>query len=373
MGWRRDNEVQQMLRESAQGHLASKGGADHFRSVRDSEAGFEPEAWAAMAELGWTGILLPETVGGSELGLEVALTVAEEIGRSISPEPFASAAVIAATLLGEAASASATASALAGQLAAGEAVPTLAWQEKRNAVAPSTFETVLNAGKLAGTKLFVPGWTGNSHLLVAARDGADAQTVILVLEPGAEGVSADTQRMTDGTFTATLEFSGTPVSDDAILLRGEAADAALKLALARGTLAVSAQLEGLASALWDITGDYLKQRVQFDQPIADFQAVRHRLVDLHAQIELAGASWRKGLSLLEAGRIDDPAIHAAKARCSDAAMDMGRWAVQFHGAMGYTEEANVGLYLNTALRWSSWLGNANAHRRRAFALSQGRD
>jgi alkylation response protein AidB-like acyl-CoA dehydrogenase len=91
------------------------------------------------------------------------------------------------------------------------------------------------------------------------------------------------------------------------------------------------------------------------------------MVDLYSEIELAGASWRRAAKLLEEGAAADAPLHAAKARCSQVAQDMGKWAIQFHGAFGYTDEADIGLYVHAGLRWSTWLGNAVTHRREALA------
>ena len=103
MGWRVDNKLQPLLRESAQGYLSDAGGPAHFRAVRDAGNGFDAAAWRPMGELGWTGILLSENVGGAQLELEPALTLAEELGRTIAPEPFIASAVIAGTLLAKSA------------------------------------------------------------------------------------------------------------------------------------------------------------------------------------------------------------------------------------------------------------------------------
>lgn len=370
MTWRLDDDLQQMLRESARGHLRSYAGTSHFRKVRDSRLGFDAAAWAAMAELGWTGMLLSEAVGGSELGLEPALTLAEEIGRSLSPEPFVAAAIVAATILAEAAANNGKHHPVTTELVSGTQAVTLAWQEVRNATSqPERFETVLRGQTLSGRKIFVPAWTGTGTVLIAARnEDALDNPVILALDAQREGLQIETKRMTDGTQCATLEFHNIAIEGDDILLQGESARRSLDLALARGMLALSAQLDGLASAVWALTADYLLQRVQFERPIADFQAVRHAMVDLQVQIELSAASWRRGLMALEGGHLHDPRVHSAKARCADTAMAMARAGIQYHGAFGYTEEADVGLYLNAALRWSSWLGNAPAHRMRAMSL-----
>jgi Acyl-CoA dehydrogenases len=362
MGWRTDDELQQMLRDSAQNVLETEGGPAHFRSVRASENGFDARAWAQMGELGWTGILLPEAVGGSDMAFDGALTLAEELGRSIAPEPFVSAAVIAATVLAK--SQAPAALALARSLASGGRSVTLAWQEQRATIGLPAFAARLDNRQLHGTKRYVPAWHDQTGLLVAAKDGAE--TVVVIIDAAAPGLVAHPQRLTDGSISAHIDFQGAALSEDAIILRGMEADVALDLALARGTVALSAQLEGLASALWHRTLDYMRQRSQFGSNLSDFQALRHRMVDLFAEIELSGASWRRAAKDLAGGGTWSPALHAAKARCSQAAQDMGRWAIQYHGAFGYTDEADVGLYVHAALRWSTWLGNAASHRRKAL-------
>ncbi|MDR7156472.1 alkylation response protein AidB-like acyl-CoA dehydrogenase [Sphingobium xenophagum] len=362
MGWRVDDELKQMLRDSARHYLEDAGGEGHFRKVRASGNGFDAQAWSQMGELGWTGILLPESAGGSDLGLDAALTLNEELGRAIAPEPFVASAVIAATVL--AASDSEAATSLASDLVMGGRTVTLAWQERRGSIGIEPFGCTVKKGRLSGTKYLVPAWHDGTGLLVAAmRNG---ETVVLVVDPMADGLTAHASRMTDGTFAADLSFDDVIIEDANVILTGEAADAALRKAYARGVVALCAQMEGLASQLWQITLGYMKQRSQFGSNLADFQALRHRMVDLYSEIELAGASWRRAAMVVEGGDHTHSAIHAAKARCSYAAQEMGRWAIQYHGAFGYTDEAIVGLYLHSALRWSTWLGNAAAHRRAAL-------
>ncbi|WP_369011642.1 acyl-CoA dehydrogenase family protein [Novosphingobium cyanobacteriorum] len=351
-----------MLRDSAQGYLGDAGGAPHARRVRALSDGFDPATWASFGELGWTGVLLPERLGGSELGLEPALTLAEELGRSIAPEPFVASSVIAGTLLSAATTDAATELGIA--LAQGRRSVTLAWQENRGSLGLPPFVTCLQNGMLSGTKVHVPGWHPGVALLVAAVSATGP--VVVLVDPTAAGVTITASRLTDATLAADIVFDRVAIADDAVLLRGAAAEAALQLALARGTVALSAQLEGLAGALWQMTASYMKDRLQFGSRLSDFQALRHQMVDLSAGIELAAASWRAAATALDSGVGVDLAIHAAKARCSQAAQDMSRWAIQYHGAFGYTDEADVGLFVHAALAWSTWLGNPAAHRRAAL-------
>ncbi|NBB50445.1 hypothetical protein GVN24_19400 [Rhizobium sp. CRIBSB] len=362
MGWRTDTDIQQMLRDSARAWLAEAGGPGRVRAVRATEAGFDPAIWSGMGEMGWTGVLLPESAGGSELGLGPALTLAEELGRAASPDPFIASVFIAGTVL-EASTAEGAGDLLSG-LAGGRHSVTLAWQEQRGTLGLPDLATRLSGGRLCGAKVHVPGWHPDTVLLVAA--ATDEGPCVVRIDPGAPGVAVTPLRLADSSVCADLRFEEVEVAGEAVLLRGPAAQAALDLAIARGTVAVCAQLEGLSTALWQMTADYLRQRSQFGSQLADFQVIRHRMVDLYSEIEMGAASWRVAATAVEAGDLSGPALHSAKARCSQMAQDMGRWAIQFHGAFGYMEEADVGLFVHAGLCWSSWLGNPAAHRRAAL-------
>lgn len=371
--WRHEDELQSMLRESVDRYAVANDTLARFRNNRGSGDGFDQQNWQDMAELGWTGALLPEEAGGAGLDILPVLSLAEAIGRNLIPEPFVASAIIAATILG--ASQAPAASALAQALAVGETVIVLADQEEIGAIDPATPRTAVqpldNGGfALTGSKIFVPAWTSDTRLLVHAM--LEGEPAIMTVNADAVGIAVKTHRMTDGNVCAHLTFDKVVLDIDALILRGSDATDAIRLALARGTVALAAQLEGAARRLLSMTGDYLNQRAQFDKPLASFQSVRHGLVNQHLQIELAGASWRSAAASLHHGLSADASmrISAAKARCADAALGMGKAAIHYHGAFGFTEEADIGLYVNTILRWASWLGNADAHRQRALKLSK---
>jgi alkylation response protein AidB-like acyl-CoA dehydrogenase len=373
--WRQEDELQSMLRESVDRYAAANNTVVRFRDKRMSGDGFELESWRRIAKLGWTSGLLPEEAGGAGLDIVPVLSLAEAVGRNLISEPFVASAIIAATVLG--ASEAPEARMLAQALAAGDAVVVLADQEQIGAVGPATplttVEPVDGGGfALTGTKLFVPAWTDYTRLLVSAvLDGA---SVVVAVDPGASDIVAERHRMTDGTVCAHLTFDKVALGADAVVLQGNQGADAIRLALARGTLALAAQLEGAARRLLALTGDYLTQRTQFDKPLAHFQSVRHGLVGQHMQIEFAGASWRSAAAALQHGLSIEASIRisAAKARCSEAALGMAKSAIHYHGAFGFTEEADISLYVNAILRWASWLGNAEAHRQLALKLSKER-
>ena len=133
-----------------------------------------------------------------------------------------------------------------------------------------------------------------------------------------------------------------------------------------------AELFGVMSRALDLSVDYMKTRVQFGKPIGSFQALAHRAVDLHIQRELASAVLDDAVALFDsdAGAAQRSVMASrVKARCSDAGLRITREAIQIHGAIGFTDEYDAGLYLQRAMTLSAWLGNAASHRRRYAALA----
>jgi len=352
--WRTEDDLQQMLRGSAAAWAADAAGPETFRQFRASGRGFDPAMWAEMAALGWTGILLPEDKGGSGLGIAPALTLAEIFGRNLVAAPFIPAAVVSGTILARAAG---EGTELAQALAEGQAAPLPAFRESATGLGANAPATEYRDGRLFGRKLFVPGWHEGAELLVSAQSGG--KQLVALVQPAAAGLTTEARAMADGTLTADLNFDGVPARP---ILTGPAAEEALSRAQAHEALALSAMLEGLAAQLFEMTVDYVKSRVQFDKPLASFQVLRHALVDLHTQIELAGASWRRAARALDEGLPSAAQrIAAARARAARAAHGMGQAAIQYHGAFGYTEEADVGLYVNAILRLAAQGGSRRTH------------
>jgi alkylation response protein AidB-like acyl-CoA dehydrogenase len=145
----------------------------------------------------------------------------------------------------------------------------------------------------------------------------------------------------------------------------------LSRALDYATVCASAELGGVMGRALEMSLDYLRTRVQFGKPIGSFQSLQHRAVDLHIQRELASAVLEDALSTIDRnGAPGRRAVLAsrAKARCTDAALKITREAIQLHGAIGFTDEYDAGLFLKRALVLAAWLGSASDHRRRYARL-----
>jgi len=367
------DETQRMLCDSVVAFVARHAGLDRMRALREREPGFERTTWGAMAENGWFGLLVPEADGGLGLGFGELRVVMEELGRGLVPEPVAAAAVLAGGTIAFGDNLGLRAGLLPAILG-GDILPALAWQERNGVYDPEAVAAtvVRTAGfpLLSGVKRFVPAASGADGFVVSAR-GAEGLELWWV-PASAPGVHFASARRVDGGFLGDVTFDGVRLDAGACVASAAVATAALTRAVDEARLAACAELLGVMGRALDITLDYVKQRTQFGRPIGAFQALQHRIVDMWTQQQLARASVRDAVRVFDA--TTDPreravAVSAAKARCGDAALLVTRQGIQLHGGMGYTDEADIGLYLKRALVLSAWLGNAVAHRRRFAELA----
>lgn len=358
------DDVTALILDSAESFLAERHDRSRLRiSANPPATAVDSAVWRQMVELGWIGIALPEEVGGAGLDLSCGAALCERLGRALLPEPFIASALLPATVLAACPPGEARDRTLA-TLLSGETTFTLAWQEAPGQAGSDDIRTVLDGGAVSGRKLFVPMSLPGTTCLVTAIEAGEP-VIVAVAAEGTDG-----RRMGDGSRTADVVMERAVAGP--VLARGSAAGQALETALGHATVALAAQLAGLAEGALAVSLDYLRTRVQFGQPIGTFQALQHRAVDLYLAVELAKAAWRTA-ARLQAGAPGHPdtiaAVSAAKAVANRAALDTAKAGVQIFGAMGFTEEADIGLYLRTALHWASWLGGESAHRRRFRAAT----
>lgn len=351
-----------------------KRGADlpRVRALAQTHAEFDRAKWRQLAELGWLGVLAPESCGGLGLGLAEAAIVAEGLGRALTPEPYTAVAVLAARVLEQ--SAGPLRDELLTGLATGECVPVLAWQEQADdfgGLQVAATATPFEGGyRVSGEKQFVIGAEAADGYLVTANAADGLQ--LLWVPRSATGCSTAQQPLADGRSYGTVTLKDVTVPREQVLASGRAARAALDRALDHAAVTASAELVGIMKRANEMSLDYMKTRVQFGKPIGSFQALQHRAVDLYIQQELADAVLRDVIRQLDDAPDEQTrALSAsrAKSRCADAALAITRAAIQFHGAIGFTEDCDVGLYVKRAMTVSAWLGNGRNHRARYARLS----
>jgi alkylation response protein AidB-like acyl-CoA dehydrogenase len=354
--------------EAVDRYLLAASGPQHFRRTQNAargEAGVAAEAdvaaYRGIAGLGLTSATLPESQGGSGFAPGVAALIGERLGWSLAREPFVENVVLPFALL----------QAL-GAPAAGETeIVCVAWQEGAFAMPDvgtiRTKATAEGAGwRLQGTKRFVMGARASTRMLVlASMDGAPA----IISVPSANATRKDT-RLADGSTWSDVGFDAL-VEPAAVLGRGEESLRALTHALDLTNLAIAGVLHGLQSRILAMTLEYLGTREQFGKPLGAFQALQHRAVDLytHAQI----SRFLVGEAVDAVGPAVTPQLLAAyasraKARTVDSASRIAKEGIQMHGAIGFSDEYDLGLYVKRILVLSAWLGGAVWHRRRYAAL-----
>ncbi len=355
------------LAAAVETYAERSGGLARLRRLRDAEVGFDSGGWAQAGTLGWFGMLVPERMGGTGLDLTEAAVLARAAGRVLLPEPLIAGGVLAARILVQ--SNAPAARGVIDRLLRGDAYIAVAWQESLGDIDPGNIETQVRAGRLHGAKSFVVFGSVAAGWLVSARD-ADGVGVYWI-EAGTPGATYRAMRRADGSEHGTLQLDGVAVSTDNLFVPHSQRNAPLMDAIDESIVVLAAELLGLGERALEITLDHLRTRVQFGKPIGSFQALQHRCVDLFIRKELGAAALGAVLAEWDHASPSRRSALASrvKARCADAAMEICRQGVQMHGAMGFTDECDIGLYLKRALVSSAWLGNAQVHRRRYASLA----
>ena len=366
-----------MLRESALSFATKESPLTRARALRQQTPGFDRRFWTALAEQGWTGLLVPETLGGFEQGFTEMAEVAAALASQVAPEPVVPVLVFAGRLLAHAGP-SDLATRLLTELAEGKTLPAVAWQEDvtgakdRPGQAATRLERQGDALLLNGSKRHVRPGAGADGYIVSA---SGPQGLALVWVPSdASGLTLTSQPLADGGYAAQLDFNQVRLPASHLLAEGPSAVAALTRAYDETLVLTSVELLALVRSMLSMTLDYLRTRVQFGKPIGSFQSLQHRAVDLLIQQELTASVVAQAVALLDAQDGDTTARSAmasrVKSRASDAGLQVAREAVQMHGAIGITDEYDLGLYLQRVLVLAAWLGNGTLQRRRYADLTQ---
>jgi alkylation response protein AidB-like acyl-CoA dehydrogenase len=367
---------QKMLQETAASFLAEEGSIAkqlrHWRSIGCKD-GFGHGLWKQFAELGLTGICIPESHGGMGMGATEAALLLEEIGRNLTPSPFLQTAVVAA----EAIEGTEHADRWYPGILSGEAVLALAVDEgPRHAPEQTALEAKRhgNGFVLNGSKRFVVQASSADMIVTAARTGGspgETEGITLFAVPrDVHGLEVENVALVDSSKAARLRFNDVQLDADAVIGEVDAGWQPLERALAAGRAGAAAELVGIASGASAMTLDHLRQRKQFGKLIGEFQALQHRAAHLYAEIEIARAAALKAAQLLD--NTDDRAelyVSVAKAKAADVASHAVREGVQTHGGIGMTDEHDIGLFMKREAVLGQLFGGVYYHRERVAALS----
>jgi alkylation response protein AidB-like acyl-CoA dehydrogenase len=370
-------EDQQMLAESAKGFLAQNAPIAEMRKLRDEKSpdGFSRALWAKFAEMGWTGMVVPEKYGGLDFGYVGAGLLCEAMGRNLTASPFLSTAIMAATAIKRAGTAAQQDKWLPA-IAAGSALMALAVDEGRKHNPAGTALKAVKQGngfRLDGAKTFVADGHVADALIVVARTGGSPGEKkglsLFLVDRKAKGLAVERTIMVDSRNAARLTFEGVVVDGADALGAIDDAHGLLEGVLDAGRIGVSAELSGIAQESFDRTVQYLKDRSQFGKQIGTFQALQHRAAHLYSEVEIAKSAVLKALQTLDETPDKSAAIAAlAKAKTSEVAKLAVSEAVQMHGGMGMTDQIDIGLFMKRARAAAEYLGDAHFHADRLASL-----
>lgn len=358
-------QEQQMIADSVRRWATQTSSPAQREASAAHNDGCPPERWCEIAEMGWLAFPIPaedEGLGGS---LEDLCVLAEELGRALLIEPFVANAIVASHLMVQTAE-GALRSQWLGDLAGGQKRMAFAmWEPQCEGLvmpANTTAQQTPDGFAISGAKGLSPGLSGADALLLVARI-ADDDYGLFFVNADAAGLTLCNQRLYDGRHAASLQLEKSP----ATLLR-KAPWAQMQVlvqsAIDRGIIAHCAETAGAASVALATTIEYVKTRKQFGRSISSNQVVQHRLVDLYVEVQELKALWRYVANEPSPGNVSALAI-----RCIDVARHVWEETLQLHGAIGMTEEYELGEYLRRLALATSLYGGAAVHHERLAALS----
>jgi alkylation response protein AidB-like acyl-CoA dehydrogenase len=352
------SEEQEMLQETVRGLLADACPPSRLREIFDAATGHDPALWQSLAEIGLTGSMVPEELGGAGLEtLDLAL-VLEVMGEAALPGPFLghSLACIALCVGGSDDQKRAW---LPG-LADGSVIGSVALCEEADGWEPSEWRTECKGDTLQGRKLYVPN-ANVANLLVVGCAGGEVALVDLT----AESVATRSQEGVDRSRPVyAIDFDDVPCQS---LDDGAAALARMRDA---GRVLLAADAFGAACRLIDMSVEYAKTREQFGQAIGQFQAVKHQLARLGTNVEPTRALfWYAAHAVDHVADEAERAAAMAKSHITDRAVETGRAAVELHGGLGFTWECDVHMWLKRAMFDRAFLGSPERLRERCADLA----
>lgn len=364
-------DEQQLLKHSISDFLSNRYALNTSRRAARSDVRWQPQVWKSFAEeLGILAAPLPEDRGGLGGGAEEVLVICEVLGRHLVVEPFIGTVVLGGGLLRR--SNAEVAGDLIGGIASGDVVTGFAALEPTSGQSFHSVQTTARRDGpdwvLDGEKIVVSDAPLATHVIVSARTSgkvADTSGLTLFVVPfdpaaPAQGIEAHHYRTIDDHHASDLVISGLRVPDSARISELDQAWPLIEAALDEATAATVAEAVGMLRKVLADTVEYTKQRQQFGVAISNFQALQHRMVDMHIEVEQSvAASYLASLNLEGPRRAR--AVSAAKATIARAARLVGQEAVQLHGGMGMTEELAIGHYFKRLTVIESEFGNRDFH------------
>lgn len=372
-------EEQSMLRDTVTSFLQDRYDFDKRRKMITSEAGRDPAIWEAFAnELGILGAPFSEELGGLGGGAIENMIVMEEFGKALVVEPYLGTVVIGGGFLKH--SGYAGAADLIGGIIEGKVIVAFAYAEPQGRYTWSDLKTTARKDGsgyvINGHKAVVIGAPWATHLIVTARTGGgqrdEGGVSVFIVDKTAKGVVTRDYPTVDGQRASEVYFENVSVGADALIGAEGAGLPLVNKVIDEATAAACAEAVGAMRQLHTGTLEYARQRKQFGVPIASFQVLQHRMVDMFMNVEQSVSMTYMATIKVTDDAERAKAVSAAKVQIGKACKFVGQNAIQIHGGMGMTDELAIGHYFKRATMIEGLYGSVDHHLRRYEGLSFGK-
>lgn len=366
-------EEEVLLTDTAKDFFAQHSPVSKVRDLRANPKGlgYDPDLWQKMIEMGWSAIPFPEDVGGLGFSYQGLGSIFEVSGITLAASPLLNQTVLSGECLLNGAN-PVQLSQYLERLISGEDSWCLAVDEFHRHAPNSVNTVVKKAGDkftLSGKKVFCLGGVGATHYLVSAIEDGASEVSLWVVDANLPGIKVNALRSIDHRNIANIQFDQVVIESKDKLSGTLCARDTLDIALDKGRACISGELLGITQTVFDMTIEYMKQRIQFDRPIASFQALQHRAAMMYTQIELARSAVKAAFESIDAKDPEMPKlVSLAKALTSSVAELVTNEAVQLHGGIGVTDEYDLGFYLKRARVAQASLGDVEFHQARYASL-----
>lgn len=370
------SEEQEMVRDGLSRMVREQYDWETRRKAIASEAGWRPEVWAQLAEIGILGMPFSEADGGFGGGAVDAMIVMQEFGKGLVVEPFVPTVVCAGGFLKHAGTAAQKEEHIGG-IVAGTRVFAFAYAEPRGRYDYADLETTAKKDGsgyvLNGHKAVVIGAPWASHLIVTARTSGERRdrdgVSLFVVDKTAPGVITRDYETVDGRRASEVYFENSAVPAEALIGEEGAALPLIERVADEAIAAQCAEACGAMKVAHAMTVEYSRQRKQFGVPIGSFQVLQHRMVDMYTAYEQSVSLTYLATLRLDASEIERKrAVSAAKVGIGQAARLIGQEAVQIHGGNGVTDEYAIGHYFKRLTIFDSEFGDVDHHMKRHISL-----
>ena len=349
------SEEQEMLKKTARDFLIDKLPKTVVREIEESELGYSPELWHQMAELGWTGLVVPEKYGGGGMTFLDLAVLLEEIGRACLPGSFFSTVVLGGLTILDIGTKEQKEEYLP-KIAKGEAIFTLALTEPSAKYKADSIEVRAVADQddyiLSGAKLFVPDANVADYMLVVAKTGDGIKPedgiTIFIVDAKSPGISTTVLETVANDKLSEVVFDQVRVPKQNILGQLSQGWSDVRRIIDRAAVAKCCEMVGGAQKVLEMTINYAKERVQFDHPIGSFQAIQHYSARMVTDVDGSRLSTYQAARMLSEGLPCAREVAIAKAWTSEAYERVITLAHQIHGAIGITIDHDLHYYTRRA-------------------------